>query len=375
MVFFQDGGISLGSGTTLMFDPQPLVKKRVIVVTVNYRTGAFGFLCLRIKGAPGNAGLKDSVAALEWINKNIRHFDGDPQSVTIFGQGTGSSLVNYLILSPSAEGLFQRAIMQSGTALSPFAYTEDPIDKAAMVASKLGYNTTNPYDLLTIFQNATAIDIVMASVPDNILNPLSKYMFRPCIERPGVDPAPFITNSPREILESGNYNKVPTIIGYNDKEGIAYVSQYKGSRTLNELYKKINDVLPNNLYFKSAKDQRSLIKDIKDFYFINYQNANSTENIINYFSDILIHYPSIAMTELLLKNSDTPVYNYYFKYDSYRNLAKFISGMKKEKGASHGDELFYLFQPQFIWPLPRLDKDMAVVDQMTTMWTDFAKIG
>lgn len=72
---------------------------------------------------PGNAGLKDQVQLLRWVQENIKQFSGDPNSVTIFGQSAGAASVNLLMLSPLAKGLFHRAISNSGTALQPFVFT------------------------------------------------------------------------------------------------------------------------------------------------------------------------------------------------------------------------------------------------------------
>lgn len=117
MVWLHGGALTYGEGFT--YDPQKLVEEGVVVVTVNYRLGALGFmahpaLSAENRGASGNYGLMDQQVALRWVQKNIHRFGGDPQRVTVFGESAGGLSVHALLASPSAKGLFHRAIIQSG---------------------------------------------------------------------------------------------------------------------------------------------------------------------------------------------------------------------------------------------------------------------
>ncbi len=122
MVWIHGGGFVIGSGSQPIYDGAPLTRRGdVVVVTVNYRLGPLGFLhlgdlCPDMDGAVGNAGIRDQIAALEWVNENIAAFGGDPENVTIFGESAGGMSVSTLLGAPSARGLFQRAIPQSGAA-------------------------------------------------------------------------------------------------------------------------------------------------------------------------------------------------------------------------------------------------------------------
>jgi para-nitrobenzyl esterase len=123
MVWFHGGGYAVGSGGSVRYDGSNLARKRdVVVVTVNHRLNAFGFLDLSgIGGArfadSGNVGMLDIVAALEWVRDNIANFGGDPGNVTVFGESGGGGKVSTLMAMPAAKGLFHRAIAQSGVAL------------------------------------------------------------------------------------------------------------------------------------------------------------------------------------------------------------------------------------------------------------------
>lgn len=120
MVLIHGGGYKTGSGNVNHYGPDFLVQHGVIVVTLNYRLEALGFLCLDNEDVPGNAGLKDQVAVLRWVQKNIVNFVGDPNNVTVFGESAGSASIGYHLVSPMSKGLFKRAIFMSGTPFNDF---------------------------------------------------------------------------------------------------------------------------------------------------------------------------------------------------------------------------------------------------------------
>ena len=127
MVWIHGGGLFVGDGSTAAYDGAALARRGVVVVTINYRLGALGYLAhplLREEsahGASGNYGLLDQIEALRWVQRNIAAFGGDPDRVTIFGESAGSWSVNYLMATPLAAGLFAGAIGQSGGGFSPLA--------------------------------------------------------------------------------------------------------------------------------------------------------------------------------------------------------------------------------------------------------------
>jgi hypothetical protein len=120
LVYIYGGGFNEGSISVPLYDGAALARKGIIVVTVSYRVGVFGFMAHSEltrespKHSSGNYGLLDQVAALRWVHDNIRAFDGDPGRVTVFGQSAGAMSVYLMTASPLAKGLFQRAIVQSG---------------------------------------------------------------------------------------------------------------------------------------------------------------------------------------------------------------------------------------------------------------------
>src|SRR5271155_632494 len=120
MVWIHGGALTRGSGSTPVYDGEELAKKGVVLVTINYRLGVFGFFAHpeltreSDRNSSGNYGFLDQIAALDWVQHNIAAFGGDPKRVTIFGESAGSWSVNYLMATPLARGLFQRAIGESG---------------------------------------------------------------------------------------------------------------------------------------------------------------------------------------------------------------------------------------------------------------------
>nr|XP_053634423.1 venom carboxylesterase-6-like [Cherax quadricarinatus] len=119
MVWIHGGGFYSGGASEYL--PHVLLNHDVVLVVIQYRLGVFGFLSTEDSVIPGNFGLKDQTLALQWVQRNIHKFGGDKTKVTIFGESAGGASVHFQMLSPKSEGLFSRVIMQSGSALSPWA--------------------------------------------------------------------------------------------------------------------------------------------------------------------------------------------------------------------------------------------------------------
>lgn len=139
LVWIHGGGFVSGSGSVAVYQGAQFAKKDVVVVTINYRLGALGFLTAPALGEhPGNYGVLDMIAALKWVKTNIAAFGGDPSKVTIAGQSAGSAAVHVLVASPQAKGLFVNTIAESGSGLMPLArpYEAANADGAAYMTQK-----------------------------------------------------------------------------------------------------------------------------------------------------------------------------------------------------------------------------------------------
>ncbi|XP_049791554.1 venom carboxylesterase-6-like [Schistocerca nitens] len=140
VMFYIHGG-AFKFGYPFFSNPDYLVEKGVVLVTISYRLGALGFLSLMNDDIPGNAGLKDQVLALQWVQRNIAAFGGDPSKVAIFGGSAGAGSTSHLFLSPVTEGLFSEVIMESGVATAPWALTDKPRERAYRMGEALGFQT------------------------------------------------------------------------------------------------------------------------------------------------------------------------------------------------------------------------------------------
>lgn len=367
MVFIHGGGFRDGSGSPLLYGPNYLIDKGVILVTLNYRVEILGFLCLGIEEAPGNAGLKDQQVALKWVKENIRLFGGDPDKITIFGESAGAASVMYHLLSPLSEGLFNYAIMQSGSATSPWAFQFNPLEAASLFAQQLGYHNNNSKEIYDLFMKTSAHDLMKTRVPrkrGDIV--LSENIFVPCLDKemPGVKP--FINDSPYNLLSRGEYTKVPVIIGFNNEEGLLFLGK-ENDTTISEM--NVYEALPRNLFFATEKEARETAEKLNETYFR--KEGDIKIKLARFEGDSGITYPVISAAELFLRTNDKPIYIYKWPYSGLLNVAKFFAGFAKVPGASHADELFYLFKVAI--PLPTSLLETKMINKITSLWTNFAK--
>nr|CAD7464510.1 unnamed protein product [Timema tahoe] len=173
MVWIHGGAFELSSGDSSLYGPDHFLAQDVVFVSINYRLGALGFLNLDGSDVSTNNGLRDQVMALTWVNKNISKFGGDPDNVTIFGESAGGASVHYLLLAPSAKGLFHKAIAQSGTALLFHLNSSVSKQKAFRLGQALGCETKDPQHLADFLRTVPAEKIVLAqgsAQSDEVLN-------------------------------------------------------------------------------------------------------------------------------------------------------------------------------------------------------------
>ncbi|XP_028171853.1 esterase 6-like [Ostrinia furnacalis] len=233
--------------------PARLLARGFVVVTFNYRLGSLGFLCLGIPEAPGNAGLKDQVAALYWIHKNIAHFGGDPLDVTLYGIESGAAAVQLVMLSEAATGLFHKVILESGSALSPLALAYDPKLTAFDAAIAVGYTGTDSVEELAKFYKDLPLE--------RLVN--TSTMFLPCLENNLATTHSLLDTDPLEIYKQGNYQKVPMIIAYATSVGASAIETEIANSNLSENFA---DLLPNNLAFDDSKMKHRVAEVVKEFY-------------------------------------------------------------------------------------------------------------
>ncbi|MGN2635839.1 carboxylesterase/lipase family protein [Nocardia takedensis] len=221
LVFIHGGGYLMGTSALRLYSGSRLaVRGDAIVVSLNYRLGAFGYVDFSEFGTPdrpfeSNLGLRDQVAALRWVRENIAAFGGDPDNVTVFGESAGANAVLSLLATPAAEGLFHRAIAQSPPADWILSAEEARIF-ARRCVEKLGASADNAADTLS---DASANDIRKA---------VTRTIGAVLRERPGLFPAvpvvdgDFLPRAPLEAMAEGTAHRIPLIIGTCRDEGALF---------------------------------------------------------------------------------------------------------------------------------------------------------
>jgi len=208
MFWIHGGGLFLGESDG--YDPSRLVAKDVVVVTINYRLGALGFLAhtgLTAEssyGGSGNYGLMDQQAALRWVQRNIRAFGGNPDNITIFGESAGGYSVHAQLASPQAAGLFHRAIVESG------AYSLTQSSLAAAEAQGIAFATAAGCADFACLRALSVAAVLQAGPKSTVFANIDGFV---------------LTQSVRSALSSGQFNRVPTIEGSNHDEWRLFVAQ------------------------------------------------------------------------------------------------------------------------------------------------------
>src|SRR5699024_9871432 len=222
MFWIHGGGYFTGSIFNHHHDARYLsVSSGVIVVSVQYRLGAFGFLYGEGEDAPGNLGIRDQILALQWVQENIASFGGDPKQVTIFGESAGSMSVGALILSPLAKGLFHRAILQSG---APNSYLGSisksrSLNNTLALTARFNCNESSYQGLLYCLRSKTVDQILEAS--SHALFDGESYL---PIYGDGDEVLPL---KPVDALKTGKFNnKVDVLFGVNSGEGAGFLAGY-----------------------------------------------------------------------------------------------------------------------------------------------------
>lgn len=376
MVFIHGGGFAIGSGGKSLYGPSFLIKHDVILVTFNYRLGVLGFLCLGIKEAPGNAAIKDQIAALRWVKKNIGAFGGDPDNITIFGQSAGATSASLLLASKTTEGLFHKVIIQSGSSISSWAINRQPLWVASLIAKDLNYDIKEPQKIYEIFSEIPFQKLIMAKPK----KPLGMYfdtqmLNYPCVEQEIPGEEAVITDFPFNVFQDNPKKHVPVIYGTTSKEGYFLLpDDTKESLAARDA----KYIFASDLKFSSEIEAANVSKVIKEYYFGEKNISLEVSNIISDLNtELYFEIPAILEAELLISKQRANVYNYLFNYIGGRNLLSTVVGAfgyKNGGGAIHSDELLYLFDG-YMWPFSINKQDQKIINLMTKLWTNFAKNG
>lgn len=329
LVYFYGGGFVAGDGSEPRYDGAAMAKKGIVVVTVNYRLGLFGFLAhpeLSKEAsykASGNYGLLDQAFALKWVNKNIAAFGGDPKKVTIAGESAGSISVSAQMVSPLSKNLIAGAIGESGSGIG--ALSAVPLTEAEKTGAEFARNAG--YTTLAQLRAATVRELY------EVYTESKRFGF------PSVLDGYFYPKTMAEIFEAKEQAQVPLLVGWNSAEipGMAFT---QGPVNEEILIKKVKEAYPN--------DWEEALKVYP------HGDARETEwAATNLASDRFIAYSTWKWFDMHRKNSSQPVYRYL--YSKLRpplvdkNLTPGLAGgtqqggfkMPEPIGAPHACEIEY----------------------------------
>ena len=375
MVFFHGGAFVFGEASD--YDPSPLATQgNVIVVTINYRLGILGYLAdaalgaQSATGASGNYGLADQQFALRWVQQNISAFGGDPEKVTIFGESAGGFSVCANVVSPSAAGLFARAITESGPCTSALPTKSEAEVEGAGIAAALGCSQASGAAVVSCLRALTVPEILAvqnAITSQSSIASLTAFF-------PNVDGV-LIPQEPVLSLVFGQFNHVPLLMGTNHDEGRLFIAidfdlnPLAGPLTSAE-YPTAVAAIAAAAVAEGGSNNPQLVAKItaeilKQYPLSHYAGPDLALSAV--FTDSAFSCPSNLALELT--SFQVPTFGYEFN-DEHAPTA-LLPPVTFPYGATHTDELQFLFP--FGTNLTAGEQKLATT--MKAYWTTFAANG
>uniref|UniRef100_A0A3P8RJQ9 Carboxylic ester hydrolase n=1 Tax=Astatotilapia calliptera TaxID=8154 RepID=A0A3P8RJQ9_ASTCA len=330
MVWIHGGGFALGSAST--YDGSALAAYQdVVVVLIQYRLGLLGFLSTGDEHISGNFGLLDQVEALKWIQQHIHNFGGDPGLVTIFGESAGGVSVSLLLLSPLSDGLFHRAIAESGTAAMNVLMANDPLPMAQAVANASGCSLESTKKISDCMRNLD-IDTIVGFTQVRI--------------QVNVD-GHFLTKPVDELFRKHELHAVPFMTGVNNDEGGWMLASVSVTGTYREF----------------------LLNMVSFFY------PDVRQTPLDMLGDLFFTIPAIKAANAH-RDAGAPVYLY-----EYQHPPKFLQQKRPSfVGTDHADEIFtvlgFCFTTTHVRlsdPCPEDEEQLSKI--MMSYWGNFARTG
>nr|XP_026493565.1 esterase FE4-like [Vanessa tameamea] len=387
VVFLYSERLKNSYNKTKDYAPDFFIEEDLVVVTISHRLAIFGFLSFEDNSLPGNAGLKDIVAALDWISNNINNFGGDPEKVTLLGAQGGAVAVDFLIRS-KAKKYFRSAILQSGTSLNPAYLQGNARERFFELANLLEITSSSSSHILKELNEIPVSKLfnveLRASPPDYFKETQRSILsFGPIVEK---DADGLITEYPENSYENIN---IPIMVGYNSREGLTASYKYLAQpHSLKFVEKDFPFLMPLRMKFRFdplSEMYYDAIDDIKKFYFKEGKvTIKSTSEYVTYVGDL--HSYSMDMTAKMYANiSLSPVYYYHFDFysDLNENKNDLLALSVVEEGtwgAATGDELCYLFRCPSLKDKyakhKRLEsQELIMQKKMIKLWANFVKYG
>ncbi|WP_371396465.1 carboxylesterase/lipase family protein [Fretibacter rubidus] len=360
MVWIHGGGHQFGSGDFSYYQSDVLPSHGVVLVTLNYRLGAFGYLAHPAlsaddpRGVSGNYGTLDQIAALEWVEGNISAYGGDPDNVTIFGESAGAWSVTELMASPLAKGLFDKAIGQSGA--STYHMGQMSGDGVVWVS---GYASAKKLDNVLGLDNPSAselralpaqtiIDAVTEEITDGFHHNRDGVVFP---DNVGI------------ALKTGRYHAVPTLLGYNADEGSLFYPTDQEPTVWMEGFPK--DGSRDDMIAALSEHFPTQAETLVDLYNLDGGEEALFQGGMDMMGDEIFGVNVRYVAQISERNAQ-PAWLYTFN--------RVPPSDSQTIGAYHAAELPFVFDSHE--PILGLsDEDEALTAVMVDYWTDFAKTG
>jgi para-nitrobenzyl esterase len=366
MVFIHGGAYSVGSSAEHPRNGEALVREGgVVFVSFNYRLGALGYLDLTRYSTPerpieSNLGLRDQVAALEWVRENIASFGGDPGNVTLFGESAGGNAVTTLMATPAAHGLFARAIAQSSPANAIYlpemtaVWAEEFAELLMEAIDTDGVESTSDDSAGRLLVGASADELVDAAVTLTLATPDAHP--GTIVLSPVID-GDVLPERPLDAFKEGRAARVPLIIGTNDREGSLFTGRLDILATTPKRIRAI--------FARTKKKSRKAIK-------AEYPGLPAQRAAADFGGDYAFWYPTVKLAER--HSRFAPVH--FYRFDIAPRLVR-LAGFD----ATHGLDLFAIFD-RLDGPFGRLMTILggrrafkAAAKRMRAHWLSFAHDG
>lgn len=361
LAYIHGGGFFAGTPIRDVSPGEYLPLRGIILVSIQYRLGAFGFFSTGDSTAPGNYGMLDQVEALKWIKENIKSFGGDPNKITLLGESAGGSSVNLHLLSSLSKGLFHRLISESGTDLSPFAFHGESVvtSSSLELAENLNCAATNQQNMLECLRSKSALQILTATS--------GNLIFYPVVDKH------FLPDSPINLRKSGKFQKVPSLAGFVSNEGSFLLLGNSISKYNKTIFRGLIEEHMINSMGHTA-DRKPLLVDAVEFQYTRWPRKNNSTKIRQSIIDALTDYYVIAPTyaSLMFQSQYSPTWLYEFRHRSVH------SPKQDWEGVAHGDITAYVFGLPLLdatSPHPYTAADRNISDFMVTVYTNFVKFG
>lgn len=361
------GGLFFGNADMNLLGPELMVQENVIFVSFNYRLDVLGFLNTGDINSPGNYALKDMIMVLQWVQKNIEYFGGDPDDVTIMGVSGGAVAVHALVVSQAASGLFHKALSQSGSLFNGFGFNKNPSWSVQRLTENLKIEVENSKDLVEKLRQVPVQDLLQAA---------RGLSFLPSIDAVESNEVRIFTDSIEALIENGKINRVPYIIGFNAHEALYEILNVRMDSSILDGYN--NDpflLVPSEWNLsRNTPQAQEVIDTFRRIYFDGATTItpDMSYQYSNYKSDRDFIF-GISKQAQLHHDKQTV---FYFRF-SYRGALNFIQRtlrLTEYPGAHHGDDIFYLYRINVaVTPVLPNNEAFTIQRRYVRMWTNFVK--